>query len=261
MIHYGYDTTALANGTAKTLVEEGGKSWFFLTADYAFGTQLENAAASVVKANGGTVVGDVRVPLGTSDFSSFLLQAQGSGAQVLALANAGADTSNSLKAAAEFGLTKSMKPAALLVFLTDVHAVGLDIAQGLVLTTAWYWDMNDTTRGFAKRFFEKTKKMPTFSQAAFYSATLAYLNAVKAVGSTDADKVLEQLHKTRINDMFVQNGWIRPDGLLEHDMYIVQVKTPAESKGAWDYYKILKTMKGEEAFGKLADSACPLVKK
>jgi branched-chain amino acid transport system substrate-binding protein len=261
MIHYGYDTTALANGTAKTLVEEGGKSWFFLTADYAFGTQLENAAASVVKANGGTVVGDVRVPLGTSDFSSFLLQAQGSGAQVLALANAGADTSNSLKAAAEFGLTKSMKPAALLVFLTDVHAVGLDIAQGLVLTTAWYWDMNDTTRGFAKRFFEKTKKMPTFSQAAFYSATLAYLNAVKAVGSTDADKVLEQLHKTRINDMFVQNGWIRPDGLLEHDMYIVQVKTPAESKGAWDYYKILKTMKGDEAFGKLADSACPLVKK
>jgi len=261
MIHYGYDTTALANGTAKTLVEEGGKSWFFLTADYAFGTQLENAAASVVKANGGTVVGDVRVPLGTSDFSSFLLQAQGSGAQVLALANAGADTSNSLKAAAEFGLTKSMKPAALLVFLTDVHAVGLDIAQGLVLTTAWYWDMNDTTRGFAKRFFEKTKKMPTFSQAAFYSATLAYLNAVKAVGSTDADNVLEQLHKTRINDMFVQNGWIRPDGLLEHDMYIVQVKTPAESKGAWDYYKILKTMKGDEAFGKLADSACPLVKK
>jgi branched-chain amino acid transport system substrate-binding protein len=261
MIHYGYDTTALANGTAKTLVEEGGKSWFFLTADYAFGTQLENAAASVVKANGGTVVGDVRVPLGTSDFSSFLLQAQGSGAQVLALANAGADTSNSLKAAAEFGLTKSMKPAALLVFLTDVHAVGLDIAQGLVLTTAWYWDMNDTTRGFAKRFFEKTNKMPTFSQAAYYSATLAYLNAVKAVGSTDADKVLEQLHKTRINDMFVQNGWIRPDGLLEHDMYIVQVKTPAESKGAWDYYKILKTMKGDEAFGKLADSACPLVKK
>jgi branched-chain amino acid transport system substrate-binding protein len=261
MIHYGYDTTALANGTAKTLVEQGGKSWFFLTADYAFGTQLENAAAAVVKANGGTVVGDVRVPLGTSDFSSFLLQAQGSGAQVLALANAGADTSNSLKAAAEFGLTKSMKPAALLVFLTDVHAVGLETAQGLVLTTAWYWNMNDTTRGFANRFFEKTKKMPTFSQAAYYSATLAYLNAVKAVGSTDSDKVMEQLKKTKINDMFVTDGVIRPDGLLEHDMYIVQVKTPAESKGDWDFYKILKTMKGEEAFGKLADSACPLVKK
>jgi branched-chain amino acid transport system substrate-binding protein len=261
MIHYGYDTTALANGTAKTLVEQGGKSWFFLTADYAFGTQLENAAATVVKANGGTVVGDVRVPLGTSDFSSFLLQAQGSGAQVLALANAGADTSNSLKAASEFGLTKTMKPAALLVFLTDVHAVGLDIAQGLVLTTAWYWNMNDETRAFANRFFEKTKAMPTFSQAAYYSATLTYLNAVKAVGSTDPDKIMEQLHKTKVNDMFVKDGVIRPDGLLEHDMYIVQVKTPAESKGEWDFYKILKTMKGDEAFGKLADSACPLVKK
>jgi branched-chain amino acid transport system substrate-binding protein len=261
MIHYGYDTTALANGTAKTLVEQGGKSWFFLTADYAFGTQLENAAATVVKANGGTVVGDVRVPLGTSDFSSFLLQAQGSGAQVLALANAGADTSNSLKAASEFGLTKTMKPAALLVFLTDVHAVGLDIAQGLVLTTAWYWNMNDETRAFANRFFEKTKAMPTFSQAAYYSATLTYLNAVKAVGSTDPDKIMEQLHKTKVNDMFVKDGVIRPDGLLEHDMYIVQVKTPAESKGEWDFYKILKTTKGDEAFGKLADSACPLVKK
>jgi branched-chain amino acid transport system substrate-binding protein len=259
-IHYGYDTTALANGTAKTIVEEGGKSWFFLTADYAFGTQLENAAASVVKANGGTVVGDVRVPLGTSDFASYLLQAQGSGAQVLALANAGADTSNSLKAAAEFGLTKTMRPAALLVFLTDVHAVGLDIAQGLVLTTAWYWNMNDDTRAFANRFFEKTKKMPTFSQAAYYSATTTYLNAVKAVGTTDADKVMEQLHKTRVNDMFVKDAPIRPDGLLEHDMYIVQVKTPAESKGDWDFYKILKTMKGDEAFGKLADSTCPLLK-
>ena len=256
-IHYGYDTTALANGTAKTIVEQGGKSWFFLTADYAFGKQLEGAATDVVKAGGGKVVGDVRVPLGTSDFSSYLLQAQGSGAQVLALANAGADTQNSLKAAAEFGLTKTMRPAALLVFLTDVHAVGLETAQGLVLTTAWYWNMNDTTRGFANRFFEKTKKMPTFSQAAYYSATLAYLNAVKAVGSTDSEKVLEQLHKTKINDMFVTDGVIRPDGLLEHDMYIVQVKTPAESKGDWDYYKILKTMKGDEAFGKLADFGLP----
>src|SRR5271155_2434155 len=261
LIHYGYDTTALANGTAKTIVEEGGKSWFFLTADYAFGTQLENAAASVVKANGGTVVGDVRVPLGTSDFASYLLQAQGSGAQVLALANAGADMSNSLKAAAEFGLTKTMKPAALLVYITDVHAVGLDIAQGLVLTTAWYWDMNDTTRGFANRFFERVKKMPTFQQAAIYSATLTYLNAVKAAGTTDSDKVMDQMHKTKINDVFVTDGIIRPDGLLEHDMYIVQVKTPAESKGEWDFYKILKTMKGAEAFGKLADSTCPLLKK
>jgi branched-chain amino acid transport system substrate-binding protein len=260
-IHYGYDTTALANGTAKTILEEGGKSWFFLTADYAFGKQLQAGAADVVKAGGGSVVGDVRVPLGTSDFSSYLLQAQGSGAQVLALANAGADTSNSLKAAAEFGLTKTMKPAALLVFLSDVHAMGLEIAQGLVLTTAWYWNTNDATRAFANRFFEKTKRMPTFPQSAFYSATLTYLNAVKALGTTDSDKVMDQIRKTRINDMFVTDGVIRPDGLLEHDMYIVQVKTPAESKGDWDYYKILKTMKGEEAFGKLADSACPLVKK
>ncbi len=221
---------------------------------------MEAGATEVVKKGGGNVVGDVRVPLGTSDFSSYLLQAQGSGAQVLALANAGADTSNSLKAAAEFGLTKTMKPAALLVFLSDVHAMGLDVAQGLVLTTAWYWNTNDATRAFANRFFEKTKRMPTFPQAAFYSATLTYLNAVKAVGTTDPDKVMEQIRKTKINDVFVTDGVIRPDGLLEHDMFIVQVKTPAESKGDWDFYKILKTMRGEEAFGKLADSTCPLLK-
>jgi len=260
-IHYGYDTRALANGTAKTIVADGGKSWFFLTADYAFGIQLEKDASDIVKAGGGTVVGDVRVPLGTSDFASYLLQAQSSGAQVLALANAGTDTSNSLKAAAEFGLTKTMRPAALLVFLTDVHAMGLDIAQGLVLTTAWYWDLDDRTRAFAKRFSEKVKRQPTFPQAAVYSATLTYLNAVKAAGTTDADKVMDELRKTKVNDAFTQNGVIRPDGLLEHDMYIAQVKTPAESKGEWDYYKIIKTMSGEEAFGKLADSACPLVKK
>ena len=260
-IHYGYDTTALANGTAKTILAQGGKSWFFLTADYAFGTQLENGAANVVKANGGSVVGDVRVPLATSDFASYLLQAQGSGAQVLGLANAGTDTSNSMKAAAEFGLTKTMRPAALLVFLTDVHAMGLDIAQGLVLTTAWYWDLDDRTREFAKRFDDKVKKEPTFPQAAFYSATLTYLNAVKAAGTTDADKVMDELHKMKINDAFVQNATIRADGLLEHDMYIMEVKKPSESKGPWDYYKLLKTMSGEEAFGKLADSACPLVKK
>jgi branched-chain amino acid transport system substrate-binding protein len=260
-IHYGYDTTALANGTAKTILEQGGKSWFFLTADYAFGTQLEKGAADVVKAGGGTVVGDVRVPLGTSDFASYLLQAQGSGAQVLGLANAGADTSNSLKAAAEFGLTKTMRPAALLVFISDVHAVGLDIAQGLVLTTAWYWDLDDQSRAFAKRFYDKVKREPTFPQAAFYSATLTYLNAVKAAGTTESDKVMDELHKMKINDVFVHGAYIRPDGLLEHDMYIVEVKKPSESKGDWDFYKVLKTMKGDEAFGKLADSTCPLVKK
>ena len=256
-IHYGYDTKALANGTAKAIVADGGKSWFFLTADYAFGKQLEADASDIVKAGGGTVVGDVRFPLATADFSSYLLQAQGSGAQVLGLANAGGDFSSSLKAASEFGLTKSMKPAALLVFLTDIHAVGLDIAQGLVLTTAWYWDLDDRTRAFADKFYAKIKKRPTFPQAAFYSATLTYLNAVKAVGTTDGDKVMDELHKTKVNDVFTQDGVIRPDGLLEHSMYIAQVKTPAKSKGEWDYYKIIKTMSGEEAFGKLAEFGLP----
>ena len=260
-MHYGYDTTALANGTAKTILKQGGKSWFFLTADYAFGTQLQNAAADVVKAGGGTVVGAVRVPLGTSDFASYLLQAQSSGAQVLGLANAGTDFSNSLKAANEFGIAKTMRPAALLAFLTDINAVGLDAAQGLILTTGWYWDLNDNTRSFAKRFFAKTNREPTMPQAAVYSATLTYLNAVKAAGSTDPDKVMAELHKAKIDDIFTSNGVIRADGLMEHDMYIMQVKKPSESKGPWDFYNLVDTMSGDEAYGKLADSTCPLVKK
>ena len=260
-IHYAYDTTALANGPAKTIINQGGKSWFFLTADYAFGTQLQNAAGDVVKAAGGTVVGAVRGPLGTSDFASYLLQAQSSGAQVLGLANAGNDFSNSLKAANEFGIGKTMKPAALLVFLSDINAIGLEAAQGLYLTDGWYWDLNDKTREFAKRFFAKVNREPTMPQAAYYSATLTYLNAVKAAGTADPDKVMAELHKAKIDDIFTANGVIRPDGLMEHDMYIMQVKTPAESKGAWDYYKLVDTMSGDEAFGKLADSTCPLVKK
>src|SRR5579863_198410 len=202
MMHYGYDTTALGNGTATTILKQGGKSWFFLTADYAFGTQLQESAERVVKAGGGTVVGSVRVPLGASDFASYLLQAQNSGAQVLGLANAGNDFSNSLKAANEFGITKTMKPAALLAFISDIHALGLDAAKGLYLTTGWYWDLNDKTRTWSKRFMEKTGKEPTMPQAAVYSATIDYLNAVKAVGSTDADKVMAQLKKTPIYDMF-----------------------------------------------------------
>jgi branched-chain amino acid transport system substrate-binding protein len=261
MIHYGYDTTALANGTAKTIVDQGGKSWFFITADYAFGTQLQQAATKVVEAGGGKVIGAVRVPLSTSDFSSYLLQAQGSGAQVVGLANAGADFSNSLKAAHEFGLTNTMKPAALLAFITDIHAVGLEMAQGLYLTDAWYWDLNDKSRAFGKRFLDKTGAMPTYNQAAYYSATLTYLNAVKAVGATDADKVMDELRKTKVDDMYTSDGIIRPDGLMQHSMYVMQVKTPAESKGPWDYYKLVSTMSGEEAYGSLADSACPLVKK
>jgi branched-chain amino acid transport system substrate-binding protein len=260
MVHYAYDTTSLGNGTAKTILKQGGNTWFFLTADYAFGTQLQEAAAKVVTAGGGKVVGGVRVPLGTADFSSYILQAQSSGAQVLGLANAGTDFSNSLKAAKEFGLTQTMKPAALLAFISDIHALGLQTAQGLYLTTAWYWDLNDKSRAFAKRFFEKRQRQPTMTQAAYYSATLTYLNAVKAANSTDSDKVMEQLHKMKIDDMFTSNGHIRPDGLMEHDMYIMQVKKPSESKGPWDYYRLVETMNGEEAFGKLSDSTCPLVK-
>jgi branched-chain amino acid transport system substrate-binding protein len=260
-LHYAYDTTSLANGTAAAILNEGGKTWFFLTADYAFGTQLQQAAEKVVTAGGGKVLGAVRVPLSTADFSSYLLQAQSSNGQVLGLANAGADFSNSLKAAHEFGLTNTMKPAALLAFITDIHALGLETAQGLYLTTAWYWDLNDKTRAFGKRFFEKTGAEPTMNQAAYYSATLAYLNAVKAVGSTDGDKVMEQLHKAKIDDMFTDDGVIRDDGLMEHSMYVMQVKKPSESKAPWDYYKVVKKMSGEEAFGKLADSSCPLVKK
>jgi branched-chain amino acid transport system substrate-binding protein len=258
-IHYAYDTTALGNGTATTMVKEGGKSWFFLTADYAFGTQLQEAAAKVVEANGGKVVGAVRVPLSASDFSSFLLQAQNSGAQVLGLANAGNDFTNSLKAFDEFGLSKTMKPAALLAFLSDIHALGLKTAQGLYLTTGWYWDLNDKTRAFSKRYFEKTKREPTMNQAAYYSATLTYLNAVKAANTTDPDKVMAELHKTTIDDMFASGGKIRADGLMEHEMYIMQVKTPEESKYPWDYYRLVQTMSGVEAFGKLGDSACPLL--
>ena len=261
MIHYAYDTTALGNGTATAVLKEGGKSWFFLTADYAFGTQLQGSAERVVKAAGGSVVGAVRVPLGTSDFSSYLLQAQNSGAQVLGLANAGNDFVNSLKAANEFGISQTMKPAALLAFISDIHAIGLETAKGLYLTTGWYWDLNDKARAFGKRFFEKTGVEPTMNQAAYYSATMTYLNAVKAAGTTDSDKVMDELHKVRIDDMFTDKGVIRADGLMEHPMYVMQVKTPAESKSTWDLYKLVTTLSGEEAYGKLADSTCPLVKK
>jgi branched-chain amino acid transport system substrate-binding protein len=259
-VHYIYDTTALANGTATTVVKGGGKTWFYLQADYAFGAQLQSAASKVVEANGGKNLGTVRVPLGAQDFSSFLLQAQGSGAQVLGLANAGTDFSNSLKAATEFGITKKMKPAALLAFLTDVHSVGLQAAQGIYLTTAWYWDLNEQTRAFGKRFFDKIKREPTMDQAGYYSATLTYLTAVKTVGTTDSDKVMAELHRMKINDMFAKGGYIRADGVMIHDMYVMQVKSPQESRYPWDYYKVVKQMPGEEAFGPIT-GACPLARK
>src|SRR5579859_5268107 len=256
-IHHVYDTTSLANGTATTMVRNGGKTWFYLQADYAFGAQLQAAASKVVEANGGKNLGTVRVPLGAADFSSFLLQAQASGAQVLGLANAGTDFSNSLKAANEFGITKSMKPAALLAFITDIHSLTLQTAQGLYLTTAWYWDLNPETRAFGKRFFARFNREPTMDQAGAYSATLTYLKAVQAVGSTDPDRVMAQLKKAKINDLFTQGGYIRADGAMIHDMYVMQVKTPQESKYPWDYYKVVKKMGGEEAFGPIT-GLCPL---
>ena len=260
-VHYVYDTTALANGTASTIIKSGGKSWFFVTADYAFGTQLQDAATRIVTANGGKVLGSVRVPLGATDFSSFLLQAQSSGAQVLGLANAGTDFSNSLKGATEFGITKTMKPAALLAFISDIHSLTLQTAQGLYLTAGWYWDLNGETRAFGKRFFAKMNREPTMDQAGAYSAALQYLKAVKAAGSTDSDKVMVELKRAKLNDMFVKDGYIRADGLMVHTMYVMQVKTPAESKYPWDYYKVIKVMPGEEAVGTQPDSACAFVKK
>jgi len=259
-VHYVYDTTALANGTATAIVNAGGKSWFYLTADYAFGTQLQNAASKVVEAHGGKNVGAVRVPLGAADFSSFLLQAQASGAQVLGLANAGTDFINSLKAANEFGITRTMKPAALLAFLTDIHSLSLKTAQGLYLTTGWYWDLNPDTRAYAKRYFAKMNKQPTMDQAGIYSATMTYLKAVKAVGTTDSDKVMAELKRMKINDMFATGGYIRADGVMIHDMYVMQVKSPQDSKYPWDYYKVVKKMNGEEAFGPIT-GLCPLASK
>jgi branched-chain amino acid transport system substrate-binding protein len=255
-VHYAYDTVALARGTGTAMIKQGGKSWYFLTADYAFGQSLEKDTTDVVKANGGNVLGSVKHPLSASDFSSFLLQAQSSKAQVLGLANAGGDFINSMKAANEFGLTKKMKVAGLLVFINDIHTLGLNTTQGLYLTDGWYWDQNDATRAWSKRYFSKMKKEPSMLQAADYSATTNYLNAVKAVGSDDSDKVMAQLKKTKINDMFAKNGEIRPDGRMVHDMYLMQVKTPKESKAPWDYYKVVSTIPGAQAYTTKAETKC-----
>jgi branched-chain amino acid transport system substrate-binding protein len=260
-IHYAYDTWALANGTGRAIVKQGGDSWFFLTADYAFGHSLEKDTADVVKANGGKVLGQVRHPLNASDFSSFLLQAQSSKAKIVGLANAGGDTINSIKAANEFGITKNQSLAGLLVFITDVHSLGLPTAQGMLFTEGFYWDLNDETRKFGKRFFDKAKKMPSMIHAGVYSATLSYLKAVQAAGTDDADAVMAKLKSTPINDVFAKDGRIRADGRMVHEMYLVQVKKPAESKYPWDYYHIKATIPAEEAFQPLSKSTCPLVKK
>ncbi|HEY8606032.1 MAG TPA: ABC transporter substrate-binding protein [Noviherbaspirillum sp.] len=260
IVHYAYDTVALAKGTGGAIVKQGGKSWYFLTADYAFGASLEKDTSDVVKASGGTIVGGVKHPLSASDFSSFLLQAQSSKAQILGLANAGGDTVNSIKAANEFGINKSMKLAGLLMFINDVHALGLDLTQGMYLTDGWYWDLNDDTRKWSKRYFEKMKKMPSMLQAADYSATVHYLNAVKAAGTDDPDKVMAQMKKTKISDFFAKNGEIRPDGRMVHDMYLMEVKKKSESKYPWDYYKVVQTIPADQAWTTKAESKCSLWK-
>ena len=260
-IHYLMDTIALGNVLGKAIVKDGGDTWFFLTADYAFGHSLEKDTGEVVKAAGGKVLGAVRHPLSTGDFSSFLLQAQTSGAKIVGLANAGGDTVNSIKSAAEFGITPKQSLAALLMLLTDVHAVGLKTAQGLYLTEGWYWDTNAETRAWAKKFEDRMKKKPNSNQASVYSATLHYLNAVKAAGTDDTAAVMKKMHEMPINDMFAKNGKIRDDGRMVHDMYLYQVKTPAESKAPWDYYKLKGTVKGDDAFQSLANSRCPMFKK
>ncbi|MEY8878174.1 MAG: ABC transporter substrate-binding protein [Leptothrix sp. (in: b-proteobacteria)] len=259
-VHYAYDTVALAKGTGGAVVKAGGKSWFFLTADYAFGTALQNDTTAVLTAAGGNVVGSVRVPLNASDFSSFLLQAQGSKAQILGLANAGGDTINSIKAANEFGVTKTMKLAGLLVFINDIHSLGLKTTQGMYLTDSWYWNKDAEARAWSRKFFEKMKRMPSSLQAADYSAATQYLAAVKATGSDDADKVLAQLRKSKINDIYAKGGFIRPDGRMVHDMYLMQVKSPDKSTEPWDYYNVVETLKGEAAWTAKADSKCPLWK-
>ena len=260
-VHRTYDTYALAAGTGRGVVKTGGDTWFFLTADYTFGTNLEKDTTEVVKAEGGRVLGAVRHPLNASDFSSFLLQAQASKAKVIGLANAGGDMINAIKAANEFGITKNQKLAALLVFINDIHSLGLPVAQGMLLTEAFYWDSTDETRKWSRRFFEKHKRMPNMAQAGIYSGITHYLKAVQATGTDETTAVMAQMKATPVNDFMTKNGKIREDGRLIRDMYVYEVKKPSESNYPWDYYKLKATIPAEQAFIPLAKSVCPLLKK
>lgn len=261
-VHYVYDTYAMSKGTGLATVKRGDDSWFFITADYAFGHDLEKDTSNVVKAAGGKVLGAVRAPLNTADFSSFLLQAQNSKAKVVGLANAGSDMITAIKQASEFGLTRSgQKLATLLAFISDVDSLGLETAQGLMLTEAFYWDLNDETRAFAKRYFERVKRMPNMVQAGIYSSTTHYLKAVAKAGTSDSAAVMKIMKDTPINDAFAKGGKIREDGRMVHDMYLFEVKKPSESKGRWDVYKLAATIPAADAFQPLSDSRCPLVKK
>lgn len=261
-IHYVYDTYALAVGTGNAIVRNGGKTWFFITADYAFGHSLEENTANVVKALGGEILGTVRHPLGTADFSSYLLQAQSSGAQVVGFANAGADFSTAVKQSAEFGIVEAGQSiAGMLVFLTDLKALGLPIAKGLNFTTGFYWDYNDETRAFANRFMERHNAMPTMIQAGVYSAVTQYLKAVEATQSDDPKTVRKWMGENKINDFFAKDGYIREDGRMVHTMYLAEVKKPEDSQSTWDLAKVQREIPGEEAYMPLEKSTCPLIKK
>lgn len=256
--HWAYNTRALAVGTGSAVVAEGGDSWYFLTADYAFGESLQNDVAAVVEAEGGTVLGSIKHPFPATDFSSFVLQAQASGAKVIGLANAGADTTNAIRAANEFGVIASGQSiAALLMFITDVNALGLDIAQGIQLTTGFYWDYNDDTRAWSAKYEEKMGSKPTMVHAGIYSAVSHYLKAVEETGTDDTDTVAAKMKETPVNDFFAPNGVLRSDGRMVHDMYLAQVKAPGDSEGPWDYYDIVRVIPGEEAYGPLEESTCP----
>ncbi|MBS7663580.1 ABC transporter substrate-binding protein [Pseudomonas lalucatii] len=261
-IHWVYDTYAMANGTAKAIVKEGGDKWFILAADYAFGHAMEADVERTVTEAGGKVVGKARHPLASSDFSSYILQAQSSGANTIGLANAASDTVNAITTAKQFGLVDSGQSlAGLMVFINDVHALGLEATQGLQLTTGWYWDQDEESRAWAQRFHERTKRMPTMVQAGIYSSTRHYLQAIKDVGSDEAQAVRKRMMATPVNDMFTKNGRIREDGRMVYDMHLAQVKSPAESTGEWDLYKIVRTIPAELAFRPLAESKCKLVNK
>lgn len=262
-VHYAYDTFALASATGLATVKAGGTSWFFIAADYAFGQELARDGSAVVKANGGTVLGEVRAPLNTADFSSFLLQAQASGAKVVGLANAGRDTTNAIKQAGEFGLTQGggQRLAAMLAYINDVHSLGLPATQGMLLTEGFYWDLDEGTRAFSKRFLARTGRMPNMSQAGVHSAVTHYLKAVRSSGTDATGPVMTAMRETPVDDFYARNGRIRADGRMVHDMYLFEVKTPAESTGEWDLYKRVATIPGDQAFQPLAASRCPMVKK
>jgi branched-chain amino acid transport system substrate-binding protein len=259
--HWTYDTYANAHAVGGAVVKNGGDTWFFVTADYVFGHSIERDTSEVVKAAGGKVLGSAKHPLNTADFSSLLVQAQASKAKIIGLANAGGDIINAIKQAGEFGIVAGgQNLAAIVMFISDVHSLGLKVAQGLIVTEAYYWDMNDDTRAFGRRFFERMKRMPTMNQASTYSATLHYLKAVQATGTRDTKTVMAKMRETPVRDVFTQNGTLREDGRMVHSMYLFQVKKPEESKGPWDYYKLLAEVPADQAFRPLKDGGCPLVK-